>query len=229
MWCACSLLAKSLKPRKPSHLDHLVQGLRPVAAPRRVFSIKSTLRHELRARRKQIDDTRRLSLDASINHFLAEFIAEQRPHTIAAFWPFDGEPDLRPALAKAAQQGTQLALPVVIQSPTGPSLLFRQWSETSKMKHNRYGIPEPLDSPEIPLADIDLLLMPLVGWDESGQRLGMGAGFYDRTLQPFKQSELPIRAGVAYQLQKSPRVPLELWDIRLHMLLSENGWISFTS
>ncbi len=97
------------------------------------------------------------------------------------------------------------------------------------MKNNRYGIPEPLNSPEIPLPDINLLLMPLVGWDEFGQRLGMGAGFYDRTLQPFSQSDLPIRVGVAYQLQKVPRLPREPWDIRLHMLLSETGWLSFTS
>jgi 5-formyltetrahydrofolate cyclo-ligase len=76
------------------------------------------------------------------------------------------------------------------------------------------------------LADIDLLLMPLVGWDESGTRLGMGAGFYDRALAPLCQSDAPVRAGVAYQLQKIPDLPNEPWDIRLHMLLSETGWFT---
>jgi 5-formyltetrahydrofolate cyclo-ligase len=117
-------------------------------------------------------------------------------------------------------------LPVIRQSPSGPSLVFRQWSGATEMEKSRFGIPEPCRSPEIPLSDIDLLLMPLVGWDESGNRLGMGAGFYDRALAPLSQSDSPIRAGVAYQLQKVPVMPLDPWDIRLHMLLSETGWFS---
>ncbi len=97
------------------------------------------------------------------------------------------------------------------------------------MKKNRYGIPEPCQSPEIQLFNIDLMLLPVVGWDESGGRLGMGAGFYDRALAPLCQSEVPIRTGVAYQLQKVPEVPTEPWDIRLHMLLSETGWFTCPS
>lgn len=190
---------------------------------------KSALRNELRARRRQLDESDRLSLDASINHFLAKFIAEHRPATIAAFWPFDGEPNLLPTLEASDQQGTQIALPVIKQSPSGPSLIFRQWSGATVMKKSRFGIPEPCGSPEILLCDIDLLLMPLVGWDESGSRLGMGAGFYDRALQSFSHSDVPIRAGVAYQLQKVPDVPDEPWDIRLHMLLSETGWFTCPS
>ncbi len=94
------------------------------------------------------------------------------------------------------------------------------------MEKSRFGIPEPVRSPEIPVCDIDLLLMPLVGWDESGNRLGMGAGFYDRVLAPLSQSDVPIRAGVAYQLQKVPIMPIDPWDIRLHMILSETGWFT---
>ena len=190
---------------------------------------KSALRNELRARRRQLDESDRLSLDASINHFLAKFIAEHRPATIAAFWPFDGEPNLLPTLEASDQQGTQIALPVIKQSPSGPSLIFRQWSGATVMKKSRFGIPEPCGNPEILMCDIDLLLMPLVGWDESGSRLGMGAGFYDRALQSFSHSDVPIRAGVAYQLQKVPDVPDEPWDIRLHMLLSETGWFTCPS
>jgi 5-formyltetrahydrofolate cyclo-ligase len=190
---------------------------------------KSTLRNELRARRRQLDDSDRISLDATINHFLAKFITEYRPATIAAFWPFDGEPNLLPTLEATAQQGTQIALPVIRQSPSGPSLIFRQWSATSEMKKSRFGIPEPCGSPEVLLFNIDLLLMPLVGWDESGSRLGMGAGYYDRALEALGQSDVPIRAGVAYQLQKVPGVPDEPWDIRLHMLLSETGWFTCPS
>ncbi len=187
---------------------------------------KSDLRDELRARRRQLDESDRLSLDASINHFLAKYIAEHRPATIAAFWPFDGEPNLLPTLAATNQLETQIALPVIRQSPSGLSLVFAQWTSATVMEKNLYGIPEPCGSPEILLFNIDLLLLPLVGWDESGSRLGMGAGFYDRALAPLSQCEVPVRTGVAYQLQRVSKIPDEPWDIRLHMLLSETGWFT---
>lgn len=190
---------------------------------------KSDLRDELRARRRQLDESDRLSLDASINHFLAKYIAEHRPATIAAFWPFDGEPNLLPTLAATDQLETQIALPVIRQSQSGPSLVFAQWTSATVMEKNLYGIPEPCGSPEILLFNIDLLLLPLVGWDESGSRLGMGAGFYDRTLAPLSQCEVPVRTGVAYQLQRVSKIPDEPWDIRLHMLLSETGWFTCPS
>ncbi len=190
---------------------------------------KTALRNELRARRRQLSESDRLSLDASINQFLAKYIAEHRPATIAAFWPFDGEPNLLPTLAATDQHGTQIALPVIKQSPSGPSLVFAQWTSATVMEKNHYGIPEPCGSPEILLFNIDLLLLPLVGWDESGNRLGMGAGFYDRALTPLNQCEVPVRTGVAYQLQRVPKIPDEPWDIRLHMLLSETGWFTCPS
>jgi 5-formyltetrahydrofolate cyclo-ligase len=192
-------------------------------------SKKSALRNELRARRTQLDESERQVMDASINHFLTSFIAEHRPATIAAFWAFDGEPGLLPTLELSSRQGTQIVLPVVINSPAGKTLIFRQWSPDTVMKTNSFGIPEPEDTPEVLLSDIDLILIPLVGWDETGGRLGMGAGFYDRVLQPFSQSDTPIRTGVAYQLQKVATVPDEPWDIRLHRVLSENGWFTCRS
>lgn len=187
---------------------------------------KSALRNELRARRRQLNEPERQAKDASINLFLTRFISKHHPATIAAFWPFDGEPNLLPVLAAADQQGTHIVLPVIVQNPTGPSLIFRRWSAGTEMKKSTYGIPEPCETPEVPLCDIDLVLMPLVGWDESGNRLGMGAGYYDRALQPFSQSDTPIRVAVAYQLQQISRVPVEPWDIRLHMVLSESGWFT---
>ena len=187
---------------------------------------KSTLRDELRARRRHLNDPDRLALDVSINHYLAGFIAKHDFTTIAAFWPFDGEPNLLPVLEAANQNETQILLPVIRHNSSGPSLIFRPWSPGTEMEKNRYGIPEPGGNAEILLSDIDLLLMPLVGWDEAGNRLGMGAGYYDRALQPFGNSQKPIRVGVAYQLQKAQGIPIEPWDISLHMLLSETGWIN---
>jgi 5-formyltetrahydrofolate cyclo-ligase len=187
---------------------------------------KSRLRKKIREQRRNIRAPERLALDSAINRFLATFIDESRVRTMAAFWPFDGEPDLLPALHQLERQGIQLALPVIRNTPGSPSMIFRHWTTGAAMEQNHYGIPEPVGTDEILLPDIDLILLPLVGWDESGGRLGMGAGYYDRALQPFAKSNAPIRMGVAYQLQKLPVIPADSWDIRLHVILSESGWAS---
>ncbi len=95
-----------------------------------------------------------------------------------------------------------------------------------KLATNRYGIAEPDGTQDVQPADIDLVLVPLVGWDRAGGRLGMGAGFYDRLFQPFAGLEKPLRIGVAYDLQQLPGVPRDPWDIPLHGVLTENGWFT---
>jgi len=187
-------------------------------------ALKSRLRRKTREQRKNIGADERLVLDSAINRYLVDYVNQSRARTIAAFWPFDGEPDLLPTLGLLECEGLQLALPVIVQAPARPSMIFRQWTTETATKRNIYGIPEPVGTGEILLADIDLLLLPLVAWDDSGGRLGMGAGFYDRVLQPFIESDAPMRMGVAYQLQRLPFVPAEPWDIKLHMILSESGW-----
>lgn len=185
---------------------------------------KSAMRKRIRERRRSLDPAQKEQLDNAILIGLTTLVSEVQPGCIAAFWPFDGEPDLRPALDLMQRDGIKLALPVIFDSPSGPRMTFREWPPDAPMSPNRYGIPEPTGTQEINLLDMDLVLLPLVGWDRSGSRLGMGAGFYDRALQPFAQESSPLRVGIAYQLQKVPRLPAEPWDIRLHGVLSESGW-----
>jgi len=184
---------------------------------------KSSLRMALRTRRKRISHSSRQILDMAINQHLLEFIDGHQPKTIAAFWPFDGEPDLLPALGQASRQGVQLTLPVIRQDGSGRSIIFRHWSPEQEMTKNHFGIPEPCGTHEALIVDIDLILMPMVGWDESGRRLGMGAGYYDRALEPLALKSAPLRMGVAYQAQKTNNIPDDPWDIRLHHVLSESG------
>lgn len=167
-------------------------------------------------------------MDDAIHGFLAAFVSESQAQTVAAFWPFDGEPDLLPTLALFDREGIMVALPVIQQSPGRPNMIFRQWSSSTRMENSQYGIPEPVGTPEIFLHVVDLVLLPLVGWDDSGGRLGMGAGYYDRALQPFRQSPAPLRVGVAYGQQKVSQLPSEPWDIPLHGVLSETGWLDLS-
>jgi 5-formyltetrahydrofolate cyclo-ligase len=185
---------------------------------------KSALRKRIREHRRSLEQDQKTQFDNAILIGLTTLLARLRPASIACFWPFDGEPDLRAAMDLMQRDGIRLALPVIHDSPSGPDMTFRSWDPRVPMVPNRYGIPEPGGTGEVRLTEIDLILLPLVAWDPFGVRLGMGAGFYDRALQPFAQEASPYRVGVAYQLQKVTRLPSEPWDIRLHGVLSESGW-----
>ena len=185
---------------------------------------KSALRTRIRQQRRALDPVKKQELDTAIQMGLTVLATELQPACIGVFWPFDGEPDLRPAVELLAIEGVRIALPVICPSVAGASMKFQQWSPGTRMVSNQYGILEPGETPDIQMIEIDLILIPLVGWDSSGARLGMGAGYYDRALQPFAQLPSPVRAGVAYQFQRVPHLPEEPWDIRLHGILSESGW-----
>ena len=149
------------------------------------------------------------------------------PGTIAAYAAFDGEPDLEPALRELDAGGVRLALPVVLDEPGRAVIAFRQWLPESAMRRNRYGIPEPVGTPDMHLQEIGLVLVPLVAWDPSGGRLGMGASFYDRLFEPYAATNMPRRMGIGYQLQKREQLPLDPWDVRLHGMLTEDGCLDF--
>jgi 5-formyltetrahydrofolate cyclo-ligase len=186
-------------------------------------SLKSELRARIRRQRAVIDPAERGAWNAEIGRLLLEHVEQSSASVIAAFVAFDGEPDLCPALEQLDSDGTQIALPVVRDEPGRAVICFRRWSATSEMQPNRYGIPEPVGTLDVPLSEIDLALIPLVAWDRSGGRLGMGASFYDRLFQPFAEQARPFRMGVAYHLQLVDCLPLDPWDIRLHAVLTERG------
>ena len=93
------------------------------------------------------------------------------------------------------------------------------------MRVNRYGIAEPAGTRELHPLEIDLVLVPLVAWDASGGRLGMGASFYDRFFQPYAADDRPQRIGIGYRAQQVTAIPLDPWDIRLHGVISETGYL----
>lgn len=185
---------------------------------------KTALRKSLRRQRSGLSLERRGTLDAAINRHLLEYADRTGPGTVAAYAAFDGEPDLEPALRQLDADGVRLALPVILDNPGRAVIGFRQWLPASEMRTNRYGIPEPAGTPDLLLSQIDLVLVPLVAWDVSGGRLGMGASFYDRLFEPYAARDKPRRLGVGYQLQRCERLPLDPWDVRLHGILTEDGY-----
>lgn len=184
--------------------------------------MKAELRKQFRRARRALDAGSRASLDARIRDHLLDHLDGRPPGTLAAFWPHDGEPDLRPALEQLHARGWIVCLPVLAADDT---MHLAAWTPATDMRPNRYGIPEPAGTPEHALDTLGTLLMPLVAFDATGGRLGMGAGYYDRLLAGHRDATRPRRVGIAYGLQQAEEIPLDAWDAPLHAVLTENGWL----
>lgn len=187
---------------------------------------KSILRSGLRTRRCELSDASRSRYDEAIRQHLQQLVQARKARSVACYWPFNGEPDILPLCRQLMASGHLLALPVVADNADN-LMAFHAWHQNSRLARNRFGISEPLQSELIPVTSFDLLLMPLVGYDRSGNRIGMGAGYYDRHLEQLRDSDKPLRVGIAYSLQEVGPIEKNKWDIPLHGVVNERGWVTF--
>ena len=178
-------------------------------------SLRSEIRQHIRQRRRALTPTEQHHFAelAAVRMLAYEPIAKAA--TVAVFLSFDGELDTTPLIRALWQAGKTIYLPVLHPFSKG-NLLFLRYAEDSHLVMNRLKILEPkLNVRDVlPLDKLDVLITPLVAFDEQGQRLGMGGGFYDRTLQNWQQHGLwPV--GLAHDCQNVPVLPAQEWDIPL--------------
>lgn len=186
------------------------------------------LRGLIRRRRRDLDVCEAKRRSEALCRRIAASAMFRRAGTIAGYLPNDGEVDLRPLLARAMQLGKRSHLPVL--SPVFHNRLwFAPLDAATPMAVNRFGIPEPdLNYRAMhPAWTLDVILLPLVAFDPAGNRLGMGGGFYDRTLAYLGrrgQWRKPRLVGVAFELQKVERLPCAPWDVPLDGVVTEAAW-----
>jgi 5-formyltetrahydrofolate cyclo-ligase len=182
---------------------------------------KAELRRRLLESRTGLPVAQRRRADRQICVHLLRLLDDRDYLDIAAFMPFRGEPDLTPALSALSEAGRRIWMPIVDDR----SMRFRRWTPESETVANRFGIPEPIDGAECAPERLELVLVPLVAFSANGSRLGMGAGFYDRTFG-FSGSDPnagPWLVGAAYALQCVDTLPTEPWDVPLGAVVTERG------
>ena len=155
-----------------------------------------------------------------------------RAARIGAYLAADGEIDPLPLLRVAIAAGKRCYLPV-LHPFAGPSLWFCEWRAGDPLVPNRFAIPEPMPQrrPPHPAWQLDLLLVPLVAFDARGNRLGMGGGYYDRTLAYLRHRahwRRPIVMGLAHALQRVDALPKNAWDIPVDGVITERAMHRFT-
>ena len=150
------------------------------------------------------------------------FLSSER---VALYLSNDGEIDTDLLIKDLWQRNKQVYLPVL--HPLYPGkLTFILYGPQSRMRKNQFGILEPdfRYGRKVSARFLSMVCLPLVGFDEQGNRLGMGGGFYDRTLAFMKENHRrPQLVGCAYGFQKVGLLPAESWDIPLHLIVTEQS------
>jgi 5-formyltetrahydrofolate cyclo-ligase len=136
---------------------------------------------------------------------------------ISAFWPFRAELDVRPLIYRLKVEGYTIALPQVVAKAR--PLLFREWTTTTPLLADKYGVLCLPDTSAI--IEPDWLFVPLLAFDKNGYRLGYGGGFYDLTLTKLRKEKKIFAVGVAYECQLVSMVPRTKRDVRLDAVLTE--------
>ena len=188
---------------------------------------KAALRSELRARRRELSGDAAITAARRMAEHLAATPRWRNLHSLALYLPNDGEIDSLPLVERAWAAGKAVYLPRIRAS----GLDFALWERGVELVANRFGIGEPATA-AVPPAELDLVALPLVGFDGAGNRLGMGAGYYDRALKDraLKDRALtdgarPLLLGLAYQCQQVTDLPADPWDVGLDAVVTEEGFL----
>ena len=183
---------------------------------------RQALRREMRRRRRALSPHQRAEAAERLARHLRGHPRLHFARRIGLYLPNDGEIDPRPGLAGGGRR-RNLFLPLLDPMSAG-QLRFCHWRRRDRLVSNRYGIDEPAHGIRrtVPVWSLDVLVMPLVAFDSQGGRLGMGGGYYDRTLAAWRRwPRRPLLVGVAYQFQRVPTLPVAGWDIPLDMVITD--------
>ncbi len=164
--------------------------------------------------RQALSVAARAEMDARIIEALDPLLESAR--SVGFYWPFRGEPDLRPLIGRLTEAGTVCALPVV--EGKGMPLGFRTYRPGDRLERGVWDIPVPGEGEAVAP---ELLLSPVVGFDAAGFRLGYGGGFFDRTVAA--RTPPPRLIGVGYEIARIPTIFPQAHDKPMEAVVTEAG------
>ncbi len=187
------------------------------------------LRAELRARRQALGAAERIAAAQALVARLEQIPEYLTDRRVAGYWAVAGELPLLALMQGLRTRGQDYYLPVV----EGESLRFAPWRPGIEIATNRYGIPEPVVAAAELLApeQMDVVLLPLLGFDRQGHRLGFGGGYYDRSFAFLRdRSDIgkPVLVGIGYASQEVDAIEAMPWDVRLDYVASERELIDLS-
>ncbi|MBX3751458.1 MAG: 5-formyltetrahydrofolate cyclo-ligase [Opitutaceae bacterium] len=185
-------------------------------APADLKAWRRELRQRLLTRRTASTPAERSAWNRALNAHLAAGFPALGGLVVGFCWPYKGEPDPRPWIRRLRQAGARVVLPAVVAK--GQPLEFREWWPQAPMAAGALGIPMPVGTPVLVP---DAVLVPPVGFDAGGWRLGYGGGYFDRTLETLTPH--PVKICLAYELARIPTIHPQPHDIPMDFVVTEAG------
>ena len=182
---------------------------------------KAALRFELKERRFALSLAERREKGCTVTAHAEEYLCSKQ--RILAYAAKDPEVETLVLINRLLAEGKMVAVPIIEKETR--TLRLSRLESVRDLEPGTFNVPEPL-SHELPVnpAEIEVVLLPLLGFDRAGNRIGYGAGYYDRFLSANPHLE---KIGLAYACQEVPEVPVEETDIGLDAVITEEGIITF--
>jgi len=181
-----------------------------------IKSWRRTQRSELLQQRAQLSRDQRNSAQSTINETLCDHVPLTADTCVGFYWPIKAEIDLRKLITHFLNAGALAALPVVIEKAS--PVEFWHWQPGIPMQTGIWNIPIPKQRQPL---QPTVLLIPLVGFDTKGYRLGYGGGYYDRTLEQL--TPIPLKIGIGFEMARIPTIHPQAHDIPMDLIVTEAG------
>ncbi|MFK5894792.1 MAG: 5-formyltetrahydrofolate cyclo-ligase [Pseudomonadota bacterium] len=193
-------------------------------------NIRQSIRASMRQQRRNLSPLKQKINANKLAKYLINMRLVKQASKIAVYLSNDGELDLSELIKAFWKANKTCYLPVLNKKLPG-HLVFLPYNKNQKLINNRYKILEPAYSYRNSkmAKQLDIILMPLVSFDKRGNRIGMGGGYYDRTLSFMRKTtksqtanRKPALIGIAHSIQQVEQIPVEPWDIKLNMIVTDN-------
>lgn len=191
--------------------------------------IKKILRAAMQEKRKSLAPHEQQAAGEAAAAYLIQTNFYKNSQAIACYLAIGGEIETQPLIQQIKKDQKQCYIPILDPAHTG-SLLFGLYLPETQLIKNKCRTLEPVIHPEhlIPPKILDLVILPLTAFDQKGNRLGMGGGYYDRTFAFTKQdgsTACPFLCGLAYEFQEADKIPSKAWDVQLDAIVTEKKLI----
>jgi 5-formyltetrahydrofolate cyclo-ligase len=191
------------------------------------MNVRQALRQSIRQKRRALSPKQQTIAARKLLIEVKKLPIIQKAKHLALYLPNDGELDPTLIIQWCWKQKKNVYLPV-LHPLSHNRLWFVRYTQYSPMTRNLYGILEPKTPYRFirPAKMLDIVLLPLVAFDKNGGRLGMGGGYYDRTFSFIRQynAQKPRLIGLAHELQKVEKLPVESWDVPLTGVVTDSGF-----
>ncbi len=191
------------------------------------MNTKDSLRKEISLKRKSLSKKERLDSEKSLVQLWESVGDSYNTNKVALYWPVNGEILTTSLISYFFQDGSECFLPIISKDEKNKRIEFALFKEKSSLAKNRFGIPEPSLPKIIDLNKLDIIFLPCVCFDSLGNRIGMGGGFYDKTLSYLSKKEKTKLIILAYDFQEVENCLPEMHDIKADACLTPNQFLNF--